>query len=121
VKIRFVITAVALFLLSSFTQAELETAKNTKEFFKDGYWKCLATEVVRLVPTNMSLQEFTTFTKGACRKEQNDFFVSLLKYVQMLHPDLDWNAAASAANVAVAAAQTDAVTVFKDLRSGKTK
>src|SRR5690349_8036382 len=43
VKLRFVILAMAMLLLSGFTQAELEKAKNTKEFFKDGYWKCLAT------------------------------------------------------------------------------
>jgi hypothetical protein len=41
----------AMLLLSAFTQAELEKAKNTKEFFKDAYWKCLATEIIRLVPT----------------------------------------------------------------------
>ena len=58
---RFVIPAAAMVLLSGFTQAELEKAKNTKEFYKDGYWKCLATEIVRVVPTNMSAQEFSVF------------------------------------------------------------
>src|SRR5512137_2161608 len=66
VTLRFVIAATAmLLLLSGFTQAELEKAKNTKEFFTDGYWKCLATEVVRVVPTSMSAQEFSVFTKQA--------------------------------------------------------
>ena len=43
---RFVIPVAAMLLLSGFTQAELEKAKNTKEFYKDGYWKCLATEIL---------------------------------------------------------------------------
>ena len=83
---RFVIPAAAVLLLSGFTQAELEKAKNTKEFYKDGYWKCLATEIVRVVPTNMSAQEFSLFVKRACSKERNDFFNSLSNYIVMLHP-----------------------------------
>jgi len=119
VKIRFVILAAAMFLLSAFTQAELETAKKAKEFFKDGYWKCLATEIVRLQPTNISVQEFSLFTKGACRKERSEFFVSLSDYIVMLKPDLvaDRSLVASAANIAISAAQDDAVKVFVDLRS----
>ena len=63
VTLRFVIPAAAmLLLLSGF---KLEKAKKTREFFKDGYWKCLATEVVRVVPTSMSAQEFSGFTKQA--------------------------------------------------------
>jgi len=42
-RLRFVILAAAMLLLPAFTQAELEKAKNTKEFFKDAYWKCLST------------------------------------------------------------------------------
>ena len=108
-----------MFLLSAFTQAELETAKTTKEHFKDSYWKCLATEIVRLQPTNISAQEFSLFTKGACRKERNEFFVSLSNYIVMLKPDLDADRSvvASAANIAIFAAQNDAVKVFIDLRS----
>ena len=115
---RFVILAAATLLLSSFTQAELDKAKYAKEFFKDTYWKCLATEIVRVVPTNMSEQEFAVFTKGACRKEREYFFNSLTDYIIMLHPDVDRSTATSAANIAVKAAQDDAVKVFVDLRSG---
>jgi hypothetical protein len=104
-------------LLSGFTQAELDTAQKAKEFFKDGYWKCLATEIVRLVPTNISEQEFSLFVKGACRKERSDFFISLSDYIVMLHPDLDNSSISSAANIAVKAAQDDAVKVFVNLRS----
>jgi len=116
---RFAILATAMFLLSAFTQAELETAKKAKEFFKDNYWKCLATEIVRLQPTNISEQEFSLFVKGACRKERNEFFNSLSDYIVMLKPDLDSdrNVVSSAANIAVFAAQKDAVKVFNDLRS----
>jgi hypothetical protein len=117
VKARLGISAAAMFLLSAFTQAELETAKNTKEHFKDGYWKCLATEIVRVVPTNMSTQEFSLFAKGACRKERSEFFVSLSDYIVMLHPDVDRDTVVSAANIAVKAAQDDAVKVLVDLRS----
>jgi hypothetical protein len=122
VTLRFVIPAAAmLLLLSGFTQAELEKVKNTKEFFKDGYWKCLATEVVRVVPTSMSAQEFSVFTKQACPKERNDFFITLSKYIEMLHPESDKSTVISAANLAILEAQKDAVTALNDLRSGKRK
>src|SRR5450432_1672533 len=86
---RFVISATVMFLLSAFTPAELETARKAKEIFKDDYWKCLATEIVRLVPTNMSAQEFSLFARGACRKERADFFNSLSNYIVMLKADVD--------------------------------
>jgi hypothetical protein len=119
VKLRFVKLAAAMLLLSGFTQAELEKAKNTKEFFKDSYWKCLATEILRVVPTNMTTQEFFVFTKRACPKERNDFFNTLSSYIEMLHPDADKSTVISAANVAILEAQKDAVKALDDLRSGK--
>ena len=119
--LRFVIPAAAMLVLSGLTRAELEKAKNTKEFFKDGYWKCLATEVLRVVPTNMSAQEFFVFTKRACPKERNDFFVTLSSYIEMLHPDADKSTVIAAANIAILEAQKDAVTALNDLRSGKRK
>ena len=119
--LRSVIPAAAMLLLPGFTQAELEKAKNTKEFFKDGYWKCLATEILRVVPTNMSAQEFFVFTKRACPKERNDFFITLSNYIEMLHPDADKSTVIEAANIAILEAQKDAVTVLNDLRSGKRK
>jgi len=117
--LRSVIPAAAMFLLSGFTQAELEKAKNTKEFFKDGYWKCLATEILKAVPTNTTAQEFFVFTKRACPKERNDFFITLSNYIEMLHPGSDKSTVISAANVAVLEAQKDAVQALNDLRSGK--
>ena len=119
VTLRFAVLAAAMLLLSGFTQAELEKAKNTKEFFKDGYWKCLATEILRVVPTNMSAQEFFVFTKRACPKERNDFFITLSNYIEMLHPDADRSTVISAANIAILEAQKDAVQALNDLRSGK--
>ena len=121
VTTRFVILAAAMLLLSGFTQAELEKAKNTKELFKDGYWKCLANEILRVFPTNMSAQEFSVFVKGVCPKERNDFFISLSNYIVMLHPDTDRDTVISAANTAALEAQQDAVTALVDLRSGKRK
>src|SRR3974390_2023479 len=121
VTLRFVIPAAAMLLLCGFTQAELDKAKNTKEFFKDAYWKCLATEILRVVPTSMSAQEFFVFTKQACSKERNDFFVTLSQYIEMLHPETDNSTVISAANLAILEAQKDAVTVLNDLRSGKRK
>jgi hypothetical protein len=118
---RFVIPAAAMLLLSGFTQAELEKAKNTKEFYKDGYWKCLATEILRAVPTNMSAQEFSVFVKRACSKERNDFFTSLSNYIEMLHPGADRDTVVSAVNIAILEAQKDAVEALNDLRSGKRK
>ncbi len=119
VTLRFAVPAATMLLLSGFTQAELEKAKNTKEFFKDGYWKCLATEILRVVPTNMSAQEFFVFTKRACPKERNDFFITLSNYIEMLHPDADRSTVISAANIAILEAQKDAVQALNDLRSGK--
>ena len=119
VTLRFAVPAAAMLLLSGFTQAELEKAKNTEEFFKDGYWKCLATEILRVVPTNMSAQEFFVFTKRACPKERNDFFITLSNYIEMLHPDADRSTVISAANIAILEAQKDAVQALNDLRSGK--
>jgi len=120
-KLRFAILASAMPLLSAFTQAELEKAKNTKEFFKDAYWKCLSTEILRAVPTSTSAQEFSVLTKQACVKERGDFFITLCRYVEMLHPETDKSTVVSAANLAILEAQKDAVTAFNDLRSGKRK
>jgi hypothetical protein len=119
VELRIVILAAAILLLPGFTQAELEKAKSTKDFFKDGYWKCLATEIVKVVPTNMSVQDFSVFIKGACGQEKGWFFKSLIDYMGMLHPEKadDYSVLASAANIAVKAAQDDAVKVLIDLRS----
>ena len=115
---RFGILVATMFLLTGFTQAELEKAKDTKEFFKDAYWKCLATEIVSVAPTNMSIQDFSVFVRGACRKERSDFFGSLSDYIVMLQPDVDRNTVPSAVNIAIKAAQDDAVKVLIDLRSG---
>jgi hypothetical protein len=119
--LRSAILAATIFLLAAFTQAELEKAKKAKDYFKDNYWKCLATEIVQKQPTNISVQDFSLFIKGACGQEKDDFFGTLIKYMTMLHPDLanDYSLLSSAANVAVAAAIHDAVKVFVDLRSGK--
>ena len=116
-KMRVLALVATLLLLSGFTQAELENAKKTKEFFKDSYWKCLATEVVRVAPTDTSVQDFSLFVRGACRKERGDFFLSLSDYIFMLQPDVDRNTIPSAVNIAVKSAQDDAVKVLVDLRS----
>ena len=116
---RIAILAAAILMLPGFTQAEIEKAKSTKEFFKDSYWKCLATEIVRVTPTNMPVQDFSVFVKGACGRERGSFFNSLIDYMSMLHPENagDYNLLASAANTAVKAAQDDAVKVLIDMRS----
>ena len=116
---RFAIPLVAMLLLSGFTQAELQKAKSTTDFFKDVYWKCLADEILRVVPTSMSAQEFSVLTKSACPKERTNFFNSLSNYIVMLQPDVDRSTVAPAANIAVLDAQKDAVQALNDLRSGK--
>ncbi len=120
IVLRFAIPAAAIFLLAAFTQADLEKAKKTKDYFKDNYWKCLATEIVQKQPTNISVQEFSLTVKKICSEERGWFFKSLIDYMGMLRPDLvdDYSALASAANIAVLAAQNDAVKVFVDQRSG---
>jgi len=118
--LRFAISVSTMLLLSAFTPADLDKAKNAKDYFKDNYWKCLATEIVQKEQTNTSIQEFSVFIKGACREERGQFFRSLIDYMGMLHPEAanDYNALAAAANIAVAAAIDDAVKVFVDRRSG---
>jgi hypothetical protein len=118
--LRFAIPVATMLLLSAFTPTDLEKAKNTKDYFKDNYWKCLATEIVQKEQTNISVQDFSVFIKGACRQERDWFFRSLIDYMAMLHPDVanDYSALASAANIAVVAAIDDAVKVFVDRRSG---
>ena len=76
---RFAVLAGTMLLFPAFTQAELEKAKTTKEFFKDAYWKCLSTEILRAVPTKTSAQDFSVLTKQACTKELSDFFITLSK------------------------------------------
>jgi hypothetical protein len=50
-------------------------------------------------------------------ERSSEFFVSLSEYIVMLHPDLDRDTVVSAVNIAVKAAQDDAVKVLVDLRS----
>ena len=119
VTMRFAILAVAMLLLSGFTQAELDKAKSTTDYFKDAYWKCLADEILKAVPTSMSAQEFSVLAKGACPKERNSFFSSLSNYIVMLQPNVDRSTVAPAANIAILDAQKDAVQALNDLRSGK--
>ena len=119
VTVRFAVPAAAMLLLSGFTQAELEKAKSTTDFFRDAYWKCLADEILKAVPTNMSAQEFSVLTKSACPKERSNFFNSLSNYIVMLQPHVDRSTVAPAANIAVLEAQKDAVQALNDLRSGK--
>jgi hypothetical protein len=118
--LRFAVPTAAMFLLSAFTQADLEKSKKTKDYFKDNYWTCLATEIVQKQSTDMSVQNFSVFIKRVCGQERNRFFQSLIDYMAMLHPDKadDYSLLASAANIAVAAAIDDAVKVFVDQRSG---
>jgi predicted alpha-1,6-mannanase (GH76 family) len=118
--LRFAIAATAMFLLSGFTQADLEKAKATKDYYKDNYWNCLATEIVQKETTDISVQEFSVFVKRVCSQDRGLFFKTLIDYMAMLHSDLadDYGRLASAANIAVMAAQTDAVKVFANRRSG---
>jgi hypothetical protein len=116
---RFVIPVAAMLLLSGFTQAELQKAKSTTDFFKDAYWKCLADEILRVVPTTMTAQEFSVLMKSACPKERANFFNSLSNYIMMLQPNVDPTTVGPAANIAVLDAQKDAVQALNDLRSGK--
>jgi len=119
VTMRFAVPVAAMLLLSGFTQAELQKAKSTTDFFKDAYWKCLADEILKAVSTSMSAQEFSVLTKSACPNERNDFFSSLSNYIVMLQPNVDRSTVAPAANIAVLDAQKDAVQALNDLRSGK--
>lgn len=119
VTMRFAILAAAMLLLSGFTQAELDKVKSTTDYFKDAYWKCLADEILKAVPTSMSAQEFSVLAKGACPKERNSFFSSLSNYIVMLQPNVDRSTVAPAANIAILDAQKDAVQALNDLRSGK--
>ena len=72
--LRFAFLITAMLLLSAFTPAELEKAKNAKDYFKDNYWKCLATEIVQKEQTNISVDDFSLFVKAACGQEKELVF-----------------------------------------------
>src|SRR5262245_60052883 len=116
---RFAMPVVAMLLLSGFTQAELEKAKSTTDFYKDAYWKCLADEILKAVPTSMSAQEFSVHTTSACPKERSYFFNSLSIYIVILLPDADISIVAPSADILVLDAHKDAVQALNDLRSGR--
>ena len=121
--LRFAFLVTATLLLSALTPAELEKAKNAKDYFKDSYWKCLATEIVQKEQTTILVEDFSLFVKRACGQERDWFFKSLIDYMGMLHPENadDYSLLASGANIAVKAAQDDAVKVFVDRRSSGDK
>ena len=75
---RFAIPAAAMLLLSGFTQAELEKAKSTTEFFKDAYWKCLATKFSERSQQICQHKNFLCSQKVPAQKNEVTFLIHFL-------------------------------------------
>jgi len=104
---------------ASFSQADVDKAKQTGTIFRDEYRKCLGVEANRMVPTNISVQEFSLFIKGACLTERNKYAVQLIDAVSMTSdsPD-DIAAVITSANSLIDQVQAAAVYQFTR-RSGQ--
>ena len=104
---------------ASFSQADVDKAKQTGTIFRDEYRKCLGVEANRMVPTNISVQEFSLFIKGACLTERNKYAVQLIDAVSMTSdsPD-DIAAVITSANNLIDQVQAAAVYQFTR-RSGQ--
>jgi hypothetical protein len=106
---------------ASFTQADADKVKQTGTIFRDEYRKCLGVEVNRMVPTNISVQEFSSFIKGACLAERNKYAVELLDVVPMTSDAStdDIAAVITSADNLVDQIQAAAVYQFTKLRSSE--
>lgn len=106
-----------------FNQADIDRANKAARLFGDEYLKCLVGEADRMLPTNMSAQDFSLFVKGACTAEKNRYVVPLADSIAMktAEPDAVDNAAAviSTANNVIAEVQNAAVNHFIESRSGR--
>jgi hypothetical protein len=117
--IRFVILAAAMLLLSGYTQADVEKARQAAHFFATEFEKCLAAETTRLVSTKISSQDFALLIKGSCLAEKNKFLVPLADYIAMKNnaPDSDTGVVLSVANSTIAQYHDAAVKSFIEIRS----
>jgi hypothetical protein len=117
--IRATTLATAVIILCAFTEDDIEKARQAAHFYKEKYWECLAAEIVRNVPTNISAQDFSLLVKSACPQEKNNFRVPLVDYIAMKDgaSGSDIPGVFSAADIAITAAQDDAVKGFINLRN----
>jgi hypothetical protein len=106
----------------SFTQAQIDKAKQATRTFGDEYWACLLNETNKMVQTNISAQDFTLSIKGACVAEKNKYLVPLVDVVAMTNPETeadDKAAIIALANNMIEQVQAAAVTQFVRSRSGR--
>lgn len=118
-KARFAALVAILLTLPAFTQADEEKARQWAHDYKEQYWKCLANETQRMLPRNISAQDFSLFIKGACPTEAQRFRVALIDYLAMKFPDIAASTHLSSADNAISLAQADVVKTFIELKSGR--
>ena len=116
-RIQTLFVVVALVLLPAFTEADIEKARQAAQSYKQKYWECLAAEIVRMVPTTVSAQDFSLLLQGACPTEKQNFRVPFVDYFAMKFPDVGVQAQLSQFEIVAKAAQDDALRGFINLRS----
>jgi hypothetical protein len=102
---------------ASFTQADVEKAKQAATIIREEYRKCLGAEASRSI--NISAQEFSLFIQEACLTERNKYAVQLIDAISITSdsPD-DIAAAITSANNLIDQIQAAAVSQFTR-RSGQ--
>ena len=115
------IFAIASLALSAFTPADEEKAHQLAHHFKELYWQCLAAETQRMLPRNMSAEDFSLLIKAACPTEAQNFRVALVDYLALKFPDIAASIHLSQADYAISAAQADVVKAFIELKNRAAK
>jgi hypothetical protein len=79
------------------------------------YWRCLASEVVAMLPTKMSGRDFAAYIKGKCLAEQQGFRSALSAYFAKTMPSKTDADHRTAADLVIHATQDDAASAYDDL------
>jgi hypothetical protein len=79
-----------------------------------GYWRCLASEVVAMLPTKMSGQDFSVYVKGKCLAEQQSFRAALTAYFAKTMPSKTDADHRTAADLVIHGTQDDAASAHDD-------
>jgi hypothetical protein len=78
-------------------------------------WRCLASEVVAMLPTKMSGQDFAAYVKGKCLTEQQSFRAALTAYFAKTMPSETDADHRTAADLVIHATQDDAASAYDGL------
>jgi hypothetical protein len=76
------------------------------------YWRCLANEVVAMLPAKISNEEFAAYVKGKCLAEAGRFRSALISYFAKAMPSKATAEHVASAELAISTTQEDAVSVY---------